>query len=97
MAVRRHRRRRSRSSEGRVAGTCGSAPAPGAAGTSCLAVRDTEWHEFAGDDLAIPHATSPAALTLPTLVLDRTDVADIIRSAWQVLTRFNPEADDSPD
>jgi SWIM zinc finger len=56
-----------------------------------------EWHEFAGDDLEIPHSDVPTkALALPTLVLDRTDVADIIRSAWQVLARFHPEADDDP-
>lgn len=57
-----------------------------------------EWHEFAGDDLTIPRCDAPTTpLVLPTLVLDRTDVADIIRSAWHVLARFNPEADDSPD
>ena len=55
----------------------------------------SEWHEFAGDDVVIPHCEVPTtSLTLPTLVLDRTDVADVIRSAWNVLARFNPEADD---
>jgi hypothetical protein len=57
-----------------------------------------EWREFAGDDLVIPHCEVPTTtLTLPTLVLDRTDVADVIRSAWNVLARFNPEADDPED
>ena len=57
-----------------------------------------EWHEFAGDDLAIPRCNVPTeALVLSTLVLDRTDVADIIRSAWLTLGRFNPDADDRLD
>lgn len=55
-----------------------------------------EWREFAGDDLAIPHCDVPsAALMLPTMHLDRTDVADVIRSAWQALGRFRPEIDSS--
>ncbi len=57
-----------------------------------------EWHEFAGDDLAVPQCTVPTAmLTLPTLLLDRTDVADVIRSAWQTLSRFNPDDDNDDD
>ena len=43
-----------------------------------------EWHEFAGDDLAVPQCTVPTgSLTLPAMHLDRTDVAEVIRSAWQ--------------
>jgi len=57
-----------------------------------------EWHDFAGENLTIPRCDVPTKpLPLPTLVLDRTDVADIIRSAWTVLGRFNPEADDPLD
>ena len=53
-----------------------------------------EWHEFAGDDLAVTLTEVPTkSLALPTMVLDRTDVADVIRSAWQVLSRFNPDVD----
>jgi SWIM zinc finger len=53
-----------------------------------------EWHEFAGDDLVVPQCEVPdKPLALPTLVLDRTDVADIIRSAWHALGRFGPDAD----
>jgi hypothetical protein len=55
-----------------------------------------EWHEFAGDDLDIPHCKVPTeTLTLPTMVLDRTDVAEVIRSAWQALGRFSEQADSS--
>jgi SWIM zinc finger len=55
-----------------------------------------EWHEFAGDDLAIPQCDVPSdGLGLPTMHLDRTDVADVIRSAWQALGRFRPEIDSS--
>ncbi len=56
-----------------------------------------EWHEFVGDDLAIPHCAVPTEpLALPTMQLDRTDVADVIRSAWRALGRFDPanEPDD---
>jgi hypothetical protein len=28
------------------------------------------------------------------MLLDRTDVAEVIRSAWQALARFNPDNDD---
>jgi hypothetical protein len=55
-----------------------------------------EWHEFAGDDLEIPHcevASDP--LKVPTMVLDRTDVAEVIRSAWHALGRFSNEVDSS--
>ena len=56
-----------------------------------------EWHEFAGDDLEIPQvAVRTEPLSLPTMHLDRTDVADVIRSAWRALARFGPE-DDSAD
>jgi hypothetical protein len=55
-----------------------------------------EWHEFAGDDLEIPHCQVPTeSLTLPTMVLDRTDVAEVIRSAWQALSRFSTQVDSS--
>jgi hypothetical protein len=30
-------------------------------------------------------------LALPTMQLDRTDVAEVIRSAWQTLALFRPE------
>jgi SWIM zinc finger len=57
-----------------------------------------EWREFAGDDLAIPHiAVATEALTLPTMHLDRTDVTDVIRSAWRALARFSPENDPAAD
>jgi hypothetical protein len=56
-----------------------------------------EWHEFAGDDLTIPRCDlATESLPLPTMVLERTDVAEVIRSAWQSLSRFRPDAD-SPD
>ena len=55
-----------------------------------------EWHTFAGDDLTIPQCTVASGLpSLPTMQLDRTDVADVIRSAWQALSRFAP-GDDPP-
>ena len=55
-------------------------------------------HEFAGDDLTIPQCTVPTtSLTLPAMLLDRTDVAEVIRSAWQALGRFNPDNDDDDD
>jgi len=57
----------------------------------------TEWHEFAGDDLALPQCTVAAEpLTLPSMQLERTDVADVIRSAWQALRLFRPD-NDLPD
>ena len=57
-----------------------------------------EWHEFAGDDLPVPKCVVPTgALSLPAMLLDRTDVADVIRSAWQALARFNPDNDDDDD
>lgn len=50
-----------------------------------------EWSDFVGDGLAIPHCTvKGGSLALPTMLLDRTDVADVIRSAWQALARFGP-------
>jgi hypothetical protein len=55
-----------------------------------------EWHEFAGHGLALPQYTlRTEALALPAMHLDRTDVADVIRSAWQALSRFSPEIDSS--
>jgi hypothetical protein len=57
-----------------------------------------EWHEFAGDDLPVPKCVVPTgALSLPAMLLDRTDVAEVIRSAWQALSRFNPDIDDDLD
>jgi hypothetical protein len=51
-----------------------------------------EWHEFAGDGLTIPQCeVTMEPLALPAMNLDRTDVADVIRSAWQALSRFRPE------
>jgi hypothetical protein len=53
-----------------------------------------EWHEFAGDGLAIPQcAVATEPLSLPSMHLDRTDVGDVIRSAWQALGRFRPDPD----
>jgi hypothetical protein len=53
-----------------------------------------EWHEFVGDDLEIPVCKVPnEALKLPSMQLDRTDVAETIRSAWQTLGRFGAEGD----
>ncbi|MEP7112458.1 MAG: SWIM zinc finger family protein [Ilumatobacteraceae bacterium] len=55
-----------------------------------------EWHEFAGNNLAIANCdVTNETLTLPTMHLDRTDVADVIRSAWKTLGRFRPEIDSS--
>lgn len=55
-----------------------------------------EWHEFAGDDLAIPHCDVPTGpLTLPAMVLERTDVSEVIRSAWHALGRFSSQVDSS--
>lgn len=54
-----------------------------------------EWREFAGDDVDIPRCTVPSeALSLPAMHLDRTDVAEVIRSAWHALARFSPDADE---
>ncbi len=54
-----------------------------------------EWGVFAGDGLTIPHcAVEAGPLVLPTMQLDRTDVADVIRSAWRALRRFDPANDD---
>ena len=50
-----------------------------------------EWSSFVGEGLTIPHcAVDAGPLTLPTMQLDRTDVADVIRSAWRALRRFDP-------
>jgi hypothetical protein len=55
-----------------------------------------EWHEFVGDQLQVPHCEVPReTLTLPSMHLDRTDVSEIIRSAWQALGRFDTD-DESP-
>jgi len=51
-----------------------------------------EWRAFIGVDLVAPHcdvATEP--LPLPSMHLDRTDVAEVIRSAWQTLALFRAE------
>ena len=54
-----------------------------------------EWREFAGDDVDIPRCTVPSeALSLPAMHLDRTDVAEVVRSAWHALARFSPDADE---
>lgn len=55
-----------------------------------------EWHEFAGDNLTIPRCEVPTGpMSLPAMNLDRTDVAEVIRSAWQALARFRPERESS--
>jgi SWIM zinc finger len=55
-----------------------------------------EWHEFAGDGLAIPqYSLTSESLALPTMQLDRTDVAEVIRSAWETLSRFSSQIDTS--
>jgi hypothetical protein len=55
-----------------------------------------EWHEFAGDGLAIPqYSVKAEPLALPTMQLDRTDVAEVIRSAWEALSRFSAQVDTS--
>jgi hypothetical protein len=55
-----------------------------------------EWHEFAGDNLTIPRCEVPTGpLLLPAMNLDRTDVAEVIRSAWQSLMRYRPERESS--
>ncbi|MGZ4702806.1 MAG: SWIM zinc finger family protein [Ilumatobacteraceae bacterium] len=54
-----------------------------------------EWHEFVGDQLAIPNCdVTRDPLTVPPMHLDRTDVSEMIRSAWQALGRFG--SDDDP-
>jgi SWIM zinc finger len=51
-----------------------------------------EWHEFAGDGLTIPrYDVKTEPLALPTMQLDRTDVAEVIRSAWEALGRFSSQ------
>lgn len=53
-----------------------------------------EWHEFVGDDLEMPDCkVTNEPLKLPAMNLDRTDVAEVIRSAWQTLSRFGAEGD----
>jgi SWIM zinc finger len=48
-----------------------------------------EWHEFVGDGKEIPDcAVSDQPLPLPPMTLDHTDVAAIIRSAWNTLARY---------
>ena len=54
-----------------------------------------EWSDFVGDGMTIPDCPVAAGpLSLPTMHLDRTDVADVIRSAWRALSRFDPANDD---
>ncbi|MEA3185187.1 MAG: hypothetical protein QOJ74_1664 [Ilumatobacteraceae bacterium] len=51
-----------------------------------------EWRAFVGDGLTIPHCSVPnEPMPLPAMHLDRTDVAGMIRSAWQVLGQFSAE------
>jgi len=51
-----------------------------------------EWHEFIGSNVTIPRCeVSIEPLVLPTMHLERTDVAEIIRSAWHTLALFRPE------
>lgn len=53
-----------------------------------------QWHEFVGDGQTIPHCTVPhEPLSLPSMHLDRTDVAGMIRSAWQALAQFSVDGD----
>ncbi|MEP7047652.1 MAG: SWIM zinc finger family protein [Ilumatobacteraceae bacterium] len=53
-----------------------------------------EWHAFAGDGLTTPTFDLPKdSLVLPTMQLERTDVAEVIRSAWQALHRFSADGD----
>ena len=53
-----------------------------------------EWNEFVGADLTIPQCTvANEPLILPSMHVDRTDVADVIRSAWQTLRRFAADGD----
>jgi hypothetical protein len=55
-----------------------------------------EWHDFAGDELTIPkYSVKTEPLPLPTMQLDRTDVAEVIRSAWEALGRFSSQIDSS--
>jgi hypothetical protein len=55
-----------------------------------------EWHEFVGEGLTIPQYTvTTEPMTLPTMQLDRTDVAEVIRSAWEALSRFSSQVDTS--
>ncbi len=54
-----------------------------------------EWRAFAGDDIDIPRCKVPTeGLSLPAMHLDRTDVAEVLRSAWHALARFRPDADE---
>ncbi len=51
-----------------------------------------EWREFIGADLASPDCeVATESLALPTMQLDRTDVAEVIRSAWHTLALFRRE------
>ena len=53
-----------------------------------------EWREFVGEGLEIPRGTVPnEPLPLPSMHLDRTDVAAVIRSAWQVLALYSAQGD----
>lgn len=55
-----------------------------------------EWREFAGVAQVIPTCTvTSEPLSLPTMQLDRTDIAEVIRSAWRALSRFDPHGDSS--
>jgi hypothetical protein len=51
-----------------------------------------DWHSFVGDDLEVPSCTvANEPLQLPAMHLERTDVADMIRSAWETLNRFGAD------
>jgi len=51
-----------------------------------------EWRVFVGAELTSPQCDVPTEpLALPTMQLDRTDVAEVIRSAWQTLGLFRPD------
>lgn len=48
-----------------------------------------QWHEFVGDGVQIPHCeVDDQPLPLPTMNVDQTDIAAVIRSAWNMLARF---------
>lgn len=53
-----------------------------------------EWREFVGDDTPIPKvAVADQPLSLPAMQIELTDLAEVIRSAWQTLARFGASGD----
>lgn len=53
-----------------------------------------EWRGFVGGGVEIPQCSvSDQPLAVPAMLLDETDVASVIRSAWQTLARFGAAAD----